>query len=571
MKYLYTFILAFVTSATAFSQTTACPQVVAGPDTSLCGSAGCVNLFANIQGTAATTTYNVVSIPYNPFPGEGSNPVLVNIDDIWSTVIPLPFCFEYFGQTYNSLVIGSNAIITFDLAQANQYCQWPITAAIPSNTNPMNSIMAPWHDIDPSVNNTAADITWEVYGTAPCRQMVISWDSIAMFSCTSILSSSQLVLHETTNIIDVYMRDKPLCVGWNAGAAILGIQDATGSTAFVASTYNYPTQWTALNEGWRFEPAGAPQYVFAWTDMSGNPLSSQTNYQVCPTVTTSYLATVVNQTCNGPLTFVDTVTIGVSSSTLSVATSGTPDICNSGVGTTTATPTGQGPFTYVWQPGGQTTQTATGLNAGTYSVIVIDAAGCSTSETITIVNTNPPINPTLTTNAIGGLVNQTTPGSPVQVCFSTTGPGTITSWNWLYDGTQTSNIQSPCFTESDSGLFCARVVVTDSFGCVDTADICLRVVSEAIFTFPNVFTPNADGSNDLFLPTMVGVKDLKCTIYDRWGVEMYTWIDLAGGWNGKVKNNGAVATDGVYYWEAIVTDFQGKSENVSGFVHLIRN
>lgn len=563
------FFLLFMllSSGSVFAQGTACPDVVAGPDTSLCGTGGCVTLNASIQGTVSTNTYTVGAVPYNPFPWVGANAVLVNIDDIWDDVVPLPFCFDFFGQTYNNVVIGSNALITFDVTQANQYCQWPINAAIPSATCPMNSIMAPWHDIDPSIGNFAR-VTWEVYGTAPCREMVISWDTVPMFSCNGMIASSQMVLHETTNIIDVYIKAKPLCSSWNAGAAILGIQNATGTTAYVVPGYNYPTQWTANNEGWRFTPSGTQQYVFGWTDIAGNPLSTQQTFQVCPTQSTSYIATIVNQTCNGPLTVSDTVTIGVSPSTVSTVSDSTPDICNAGVGTATTNPTGQGPFTYFWQPGGGTTQTITGLSAGTYTVTVLDAAGCATTSTVQVINVNPPINPVLTSNAVNGTINQTGPNTPVQICLTTTSPGSIATWNWLFDGTQTSILQSPCFTESDSGLYCATVAVTDTNGCQDTGNICVRVQSEMVFSFPNVYTPNGDGNNDIFQPTLIAVKDVKCTIYDRWGVEMYAWNDVAGGWNGKTK--GKDATDGVYYWEATVTDFQGESKNVAGFVHLLR-
>lgn len=567
-KLIAIFVGFFFVSPSLFAQGTACPDVVAGPDTSLCGTGGCVTLNASIQGTVSTSSYTVGSIPYNPFPWEGSNSVLINIDDVWDNVIPLPFCFDFFGQTYNSIVIGSNAIVTFDVTQANMYCQWPINNPIPSNLNPMNSIMAPWHDIDPSVNNSAADVTWQVYGTAPCRQMVISWDSVAMFSCTSILASSQLVIHETTNIIDVYMKDKPLCASWNAGAAILGIQDATGTNAYVVPGYNYPTNWTATNEGWRFTPSGTPQYVFGWTDINGTPLSNSQSYQVCPTQTTQYIATLVNQTCSGPLTVMDTVTISVAPTTVTTTSTSTPDICNGSVGSVTTTPTGQSPFTFSWSPGGQTTQTVSGLPAGTYTVTVMDAAGCATTSTVTITNTNPPVNPSLTSNAINGIINQAGPNTPVQICFGTSGPGSIATWNWVFDGTQTSTLQAPCFTENDSGLYCVVLTVTDTNNCIDSSELCVRVQSEMLFWFPNVFTPNGDGSNDFFLPTTIAVKDVKCSVFDRWGVEMYSWNDANGKWDGKMK--GKDATDGVYYWEATLTDFNGKAQNASGFVHLIR-
>lgn len=554
----------------ARAQASACPEVTTS-DTSLCGTAPCVDLNATVQGTNATTSYTIGAIPYSPYAFTNGNQILIAIDDIWSSVIPLPFCFEYFGVTYNNIVIGSNAIVTFDVAQAGQYCQWPIGNANPSNANPMNSIMAPWHDIDPSIGVTP-NVNWQVYGTAPCRQFVVSWADVPMFSCNSMMATSQLVLHETTNIIDVYIRDKPICSTWNGGAAILGIVDPTASTGYTVPGYNYPTQWSATNEGWRFMPSGAPNWTFAWYDMSGNQLSTSTTYQVCPSSTTSYVAVLTNTSCAGTIVVTDTATVGVSPASTNATSVSQPEQCGNCQGTATTTATGTGPFTYSWSPGGQTTPTATGLCSGTYIVTITDGGGCSVNDTVVVSNTSPPINPVIVTNASNGQISQVG-NAPVDLCYNTSSPNTITSWQWTFNGTQNSSQQAPCFTVSDTGNYCVLLAVSDTFGCFDTATVCIDVTSEAIFTFPNVFTPGSDGSNDLFLPTTVGVKDIKVYIYDRWGVQIYAWtandpnINTTG-WAGKTSG-GKQATDGVYYWVAVVTDFQSKSQDVSGFVHLI--
>lgn len=58
---------------------------------------------------------------------------------------------------------------------------------------------------------------------------------------------------------------------------------------------------------------------------------------------------------------------------------------------------GSTPFTFTWSPTiTQTTQTVTGVVAGTYSVLVLDAAGCSTSSVVTV---SEPTALTLTTTA----------------------------------------------------------------------------------------------------------------------------------------------------------------------------
>ena len=57
-------------------------------------------------------------------------------------------------------------------------------------------------------------------------------------------------------------------------------------------------------------------------------------------------------------------------------------------GTATATPVGLSPFTYSWT-GGQTSQTATNLGAGAYTVTMTDNSGCVATANVTI--TAPPV------------------------------------------------------------------------------------------------------------------------------------------------------------------------------------
>ena len=68
----------------------------------------------------------------------------------------------------------------------------------------------------------------------------------------------------------------------------------------------------------------------------------------------------------------------------------------------------------------------------------------------------------------------------------------------------------------------------------------------AIFSFPNVFTPNEDGSNDQFLATTVGVKELKVVIWDRWGTDLRMVCGKRNvnttGWNGKTTKGKSLQT-----------------------------
>lgn len=71
--------------------------------------------------------------------------------------------------------------------------------------------------------------------------------------------------------------------------------------------------------------------------------------------------------------------------------------CN-GTATATVGAGGVGPYTYLWNAaaGNQTTQTATGLCAGTYSVNVTDNTGCVSTNTVTVTSGGAVANATIT-------------------------------------------------------------------------------------------------------------------------------------------------------------------------------
>lgn len=247
--------------------------------------------------------------------------------------------------------------------------------------------------------------------------------------------------------------------------------------------------------------------------------------------------------------------------TIALQTTGT-SACPGGTMSATTTPTsGNPPYTYLWQPGGQTTQTINNLTAGTYIVTVTDATGCSIgNDTVTVSNLPAPL---------GQFTISPSPEAfyPGQICFSDQTPAGA-AWQWLVDTTNFT-ASSNCYTLTDTGNICVQLIVADANGCLDTVVQCVRVVGEGWIWAPNVFTPNADGTNDVFAPTWQLMASIKCVIYDRWGMKMYEWNGLTGSWDGRTTS-GKEASDGVYYYVIDATDLQGKNTELTGFVHLIR-
>ena len=46
-----------------------------------------------------------------------------------------------------------------------------------------------------------------------------------MYSCGDLLATHMIVLYETTNVIDIYIQNKPTCNSWQGGVAAVGIQN----------------------------------------------------------------------------------------------------------------------------------------------------------------------------------------------------------------------------------------------------------------------------------------------------------------------------------------------------------
>jgi gliding motility-associated-like protein len=87
----------------------------------------------------------------------------------------------------------------------------------------------------------------------------------------------------------------------------------------------------------------------------------------------------------GGCTYQGTFVVNPGPGCCSVSASGTDLTCNgNNSGTITANPVGQAPFTYAWTNGGGTSQSGSNLPAGTYTVTMTDALGCSDQATVTI-------------------------------------------------------------------------------------------------------------------------------------------------------------------------------------------
>ena len=126
------------------------------------------------------------------------------------------------------------------------------------------------------------------------------------------------------------------------------------------------------------------------------------------------------------------------------------------------------------------------------------------------------------------------------------------------------------YTYSDTGIYYITQIVYSEFECADTAFGVIRVNSDHQFFVPNAFTPDGDNINDVFKPLILGVKEYKMEIFDRWGELIFTTKDTEIGWNGRVKNNEKNAKQDVYIYMITFNNLNEKQFSFSGSVTLLR-
>lgn len=261
----------------------------------VCTPGQCTNLTATYFNGKATNTYEVSSIAYAPtFPFTGGTLINANFDDTWSSVVNLPFTFSFFDTNYTQILVGSNGLITFGTGtyNPNGFCNWNFNQTIPNASFPVkNAIYGVYQDTNisspPVTNSIIQNVNYYVLdsgvNTAPNRVFVANFNELPAFSCDAAngLQTSQIVLHETTNIIEIIINKRTPCTTWIAGNGLVGIQNSAGTLAYVPPGRNTGS-WSATNEAWRFTPTGASTTQLNWR-INGVFMNSAPNpLTICP-------------------------------------------------------------------------------------------------------------------------------------------------------------------------------------------------------------------------------------------------------------------------------------------------
>ncbi len=490
MRKIFLALLGIFMSAIGYSQGLSynCPRLIQLG----CGQP-CIDVkatFPDIRSSTANYTYKRVQpsgcLPYiDPStPGPSAN---LTIDDRYSTVITMPFNFKFFNDTYNQLVASTNGYVSFDVSLATTFSHWQNRGILPNTQYDPALIMGPYHDLYPqppaSSTSPTQQVKYEVIGSAPNRKWILSFYKLPLFDCEDLIENThQIVLHETTGIVEVYIKDMQICNTWpttNPGRSMLGMQNMARNKAVMVTgrTMNdAPWGSIGMDEFWRFIPsegnilyskvelldaAGGVVAVGDTTRIDQNTFST-TFTNICPpeNATTTYFVKTTYRDPNNPGSFfysMDEVSLERFNH-LPLSGTSTPTNCGASTGTITATASGgTAPYQYSIDLGPlQSSGTFTGLPQGPHTIIGVDAAGCTDTITVNVgVIPNIPGSATTTATGCPGVNNGT---------FTVTPTGGSAPYTYSMDGgpSQSSNV----FTNVGAGAH--TVIFTDANGCSGT-------------------------------------------------------------------------------------------------------
>ncbi len=244
---------------------------------------------------------------------------------------------------------------------------------------------------------------------------------------------------------------------------------------------------------------------------------------------------------------------------------------------------------YTWtnasNTNGPTASVWSDIPSGWYYISVEDAV-CTDEDSVFIDMLNPP--------TADFTASVTTGCSPLEVNFTNNSQNTST-YEWDFGNGTVLNVndttaQNQTFDQSSQ----VQLVAFASPLCSDTMIVNINIAvcgctnpeatnynpnavlddGSCILPFPtvepaNVFTPNGDGSNDVFFLTASNHKNLELFITNRWGHLMFEGSGLNPTWNGN-NQSGKPANEGVYFYKYIITGVDDTKLEGEGFLTLTR-
>ncbi|MDQ3051328.1 MAG: gliding motility-associated C-terminal domain-containing protein [Bacteroidota bacterium] len=159
--------------------------------------------------------------------------------------------------------------------------------------------------------------------------------------------------------------------------------------------------------------------------------------------------------------------------------------------------------------------------------------------------------------------------APLTVDFNASIGDENNEWHFG-DGTEAKTGVVASHIYQKPGTYLVTYKNTDATGKIHTELITIEVYSDLTVTgVPNIFTPNGDGTNDLFTINAAQDIDIEVSIFDHNGKFIHRFKGAENSWNGKI-NNIQDAGEGTYFYVIFATGKNGEKNTQKGTITLKR-
>ncbi len=510
---------------------------------------------AFIFGNTNSTNFPVTTGSYdNSFNG--------GLNDIFATSIDIYNNFSFLiTKTNTSCALSNGSITAFGIGGTPPYV-YSINGSVFQSTNQFTSLSAGQYVISIKdsnsciyttspltiLNSTAATVTG-IPSSAGCNLTNGSITALAVGGTPPYFYSVNGGIYQASNLFS----------NLSAGPYILNVLDSTNCSSN-SSIINVPGSFTPLVTAVSKSStcgqangsilanavSGVAPYLF-----SIDGIAFQISNQFTQLLAGAYLVVLKDSfgCISNPLQI---NVLNVSGASVSAQAS--PTTCGKNNGSILAQGSA-GVLPYTFSINGTTFQNSnlfSDLSPGNYLVTIQDSNNCiSSTQLITVGGSALVELKSIVIPADCGEYN----GSISASAINGTGP-----FHYSLDG---SNFQSDSnFTGLAEGMY--LIHIKDAAGCLNTAACYLSEKDGSEPIIPNIFTPNEDGLNDVFLIT--GIENCsfyKLTLFNRWGQLMHYSEGSSVSWNGNF--NSEPATQGIYYYV-----LETENQNYSGSLSLLR-
>jgi len=243
------------------------------------------------------------------------------LDDAGWGNIPIGFTYNFFGNNYTSLNVGTNGMVQFGTYNSTDLADFIFTS-LPNAAEPQNVIAIAASDYNLS-SGASSYIKYWTEGTAPTQVFVLYYYQVLQYSAGPGYTTGQIKLYQTTGNVEIH-----ISASTSTNNKVVGLQNNILVNGTPTGAQTFSSTGNITNQAWKFVPGA--NYSFQWATAGSNISGAQSTTYTTPALNTpgtvSYTVAATNP--NTQCASTGTVNITVNSLPAAPVSLGDVTACN---------------------------------------------------------------------------------------------------------------------------------------------------------------------------------------------------------------------------------------------------